>query len=360
MAYNRDASWRRGVDFGRAKEQGQAMDYWNVVWLVAMLGLAVVAPVIALVVAVRGLGVNALSEKQRRAGEEALRKAGIVRESEAWEARDLNELLLNMRRYDQWKSIGINGTILLTGGVGMIALIWAAGGMVNLLAYTTPAWGIWIGSLALGVSVGYVASDRRFAARADALAAPRVHVEGIFSGPDGAWHRPWWVLVLDAGLIAGVIVCTLLYALGRGDRLDDATTNFTVAHHPWLIWCVPVALCVNLATRELLMWWERQRSPLRLTERPELAGRADLHRRREAYKALFSDWTVLFSIPWLSMSYLMAFDGLAGFSIQFPLALAAFGAWGAGIIAHGLVESRRKRQARIAGDAGLRGGSGAV
>ncbi len=44
------------------------MDYWNLVWLVLMLGGGVVAPAIWLVVAVRGLGADRLSEKQRQAG----------------------------------------------------------------------------------------------------------------------------------------------------------------------------------------------------------------------------------------------------------------------------------------------------
>lgn len=42
-----------GVGCGREKEKGWLMDYWNLVWLVVMLGLAVVAPMILLVVAAR-------------------------------------------------------------------------------------------------------------------------------------------------------------------------------------------------------------------------------------------------------------------------------------------------------------------
>ncbi|MGZ3599257.1 MAG: hypothetical protein ACXWQ5_06040, partial [Ktedonobacterales bacterium] len=69
------------------------MDFWNVVWLVAILGLVVVFPAISLIIDTRGLGTNALSEEQRRAREKELREAGILREGEAWEPRDLDALM---------------------------------------------------------------------------------------------------------------------------------------------------------------------------------------------------------------------------------------------------------------------------
>ncbi len=107
------------------------MHYWNLLWLVLLLGITVVAPIITLAVAVRGLGTGTLSEKQRQAGEKELREGGIVRDGETWEARDLDELLLSMRRYDLWKSMGMSITMLLTGGVGMVALVVMAGGLVS-------------------------------------------------------------------------------------------------------------------------------------------------------------------------------------------------------------------------------------
>lgn len=334
------------------------MDYWNLGWLVVMLGLAVVGPVIALVVSVRGLGVDTLSEKQRRAGEKELRAAGIVREGEEWEARDLDELMLNMRRYDQWKSIGVAATILVTGGAGTVALIATADGWVNSIVYLTPTLGILGGSVVLGVSVGYVLSDRSFAFRTGILPPPGMLA--IFSGVNGVARRPWLLRVLEVGLVMAVSICALLYTLGKGGPLEDTTARLMVARHIWLIWCIPVAVCVTVAAREVLLWWEKRRPPLLLTEQPELAGRADLYRRREVYKSVVSDWTVFFSIPWLSMSHLMTFEGLVDFSIQFPLSLAAFGAWIVSILAYGLTDTRRKRQARSMGDAGLHGGGGMV
>lgn len=329
------------------------MDFWNLAWLVLMLGGAVVGPAIWLVVEVRGLGADRLSEKQRRTGEEELRKAGIVRDGEEWEAHDLDELLLNMRRYEQWRSIGANAPILLTGGVGMVALVVMAGGMVSSSVYTTLALAILWSTITLGACVGYITSDRRFAARAGALAAP--HADAIFTGQDGVTRRPQWFGVIDLGLIIGVSFCTLLYAVGRGGTLENATTHAVIAHHPWLIWYIPVALCVMLTARELLVWWELRRPPLRLTEQVELAERTDLHRRREAYKSLVSDWTVFFSIPLLSMFYLMTFEGLVDSSIHLLLYLAAFVAWITEGGVYGMADTRRKRLARRASDVGLRG-----
>ncbi len=330
------------------------MDYWNLVWLVLMLGGGVVAPAIWLVVAVRGLGADRLSEKQRQAGGEELRKAGVVRDGESWEARDLDELLLNMRQYDQYKAVGAALTILVTGGIGMVALIRATDGWVNSFAYLVPALGIWAASVALGMSVGYVMSDMSFAAPAGALPMPQA--EAIFSGAGAVARRRWWLRVLDIGLVVGVITCALIYALGKGGRLEDTATRLAVAHHPWLIWCVPVALGVIVATQELRVWWEMRRPSLGLTEQPELAGRADLHRRREVCRTVYESEMV----PVPAFVQLMAFSSSALSSIGFALSIVAFGAYVVEEFASTMVDTRRKRQARRASDVGLRGGGGAV
>ncbi len=333
------------------------MDYWNLLFLVLLLGFAVVAPVIVLVVAVRGLGSHTLSEKQRRAGEEELRKAGIVREGETWEARDLDELMLNMRRYDQWQRIGIAITVLLTGGVGVVALIAIAGGMVNADVYMTPIGAIWWSSVTLGVSVGYLTTDRRFAARVGELPIPRS--EAIFSGAGGVLRRPQWLRVLDVGLIAGVSFVTLLYALGKGGALENAATNLAVARHPWLLWCTPVALCIIVVTRELMVQWEMRRPPLRLTEQAELAGCADLYQRREASK-WFYNTEVCLPVSWLFFFQLDVVDSQTLSPIRFPLFLVALGTWIVNLFVYSRAESRRTRQGQGASDVGLRGGGEVV
>ncbi len=339
------------------------MNFWHLLFLVLMLGITVVTPVIALVVAVRGLGSHTLSEKQRQAREKELREAGIVRDGEEWERHDLDELLLNMRRYDQWWIIGSAATLLLAGGVGMGALIAATGGLgllVNSYSYSsvcmTDALGIVAGSVMLGTGVGYYTSDRRFAARAGA--PPMPHADAIFAGADGAMRRPWWLRALNAGLTVGVSVYTLLYALGKGDTLQDATTQLALSRHPWLIWCVPVALWILLAVQEFLGGWGVRRPPLRLSEQPELAGRADLHRRREAYKEAYKKLNE--SIPFV---FLLAVFQLSDFvrhdllTIQSSLLIVAFGA----LIANAFVSiwagSRRRQRGLGAGEAGLRGGA---
>lgn len=299
------------------------MDVWNVVWFVLMLGLAVVV----LVVAVRWLGAGTLNEKQRRTEEKKLREASIVRAGETWDARDLDELMLNMRRYAHWQSIGVAVTFLLTGGIGMVALARAAGGLVNSPVYTFPAMGIWAGSLTLGASIGYITSDRRFVDRAGTLPAPRA--EAIFTHVTGVLLRPRWLRWLDVAFTMGVSFCTLLYAAGKGGTLLYLTMSPATARHPWLIWCIPVALYIFLAMRELLAWWEGRRPPLRLTEQPELAGRADLYWRREACKWL-SDSPVFRPVPWLSFFQLAAFSSQALSSIEtllLAVALVAALSW---------------------------------
>lgn len=330
------------------------MEYWNLVWLVVMLGFAVGVPVIMLVVAARGLGADTLSEKQRRAGEKVLREAGIVRAGEAWEARDLDELMLNMRQHDQYQLVGAALTILLTSGAGVVALITAADGWVNSSVYLTTALGILNGSVVLGVSVGYVASDRSFAARAGELPVPQR--DAIFSGAGEALRRTWWLRWLDVGLVVAVSICTLLYTLGKGGPLEDTTVRPAVARHPWLIWCIPVAACVIVAAREILVWWERRRPPLLLTEQPELAGRADLYRRREVWSKVYE----LTPVSMLVFVQLVAFSSQALFSIEFPLLIVALGSVAVGAFAEMRAESRRTRQGQRAGDAGLDGGGGAV
>ncbi|MGZ6375841.1 MAG: hypothetical protein ACXWPI_14135 [Ktedonobacterales bacterium] len=330
------------------------MDFWNVVWLVAILGLVVVFPAISLIIDTRGLGTNALSEEQRRAREKELREAGILREGEAWEPRDLDALMLNMRRYGIRRTMGVAITVLLTGGVGMFVLIVSVGGSIFSFGYIFPSLGIVAGSFALGECAGYIMSDRRFANYGGTLLAPSA--EAIFTGAGGIARRSWWLQILDVGLLVGVSVCTLLYALGKGGTLDNPTTRLAITHHPWLIWCIPVALCIVLATKELLAWWEMRRPPLRLTEQPELAGRADMHRRREACKGL-NDST---PVGLLSFLQLIAISSQALFSIEFPLLIVALGALIVGAFARMKAESRTTRQGQRTGDAGIHGGGGAV
>lgn len=333
------------------------MAFWNVVCLVVIFGLALVFPAISLVVSVRGLGSDALNEKQRRAGEQELRKAGIVRAGEEWEEHDLDKLMLNMRRYDQWKSIGVAATILLTGGVGDIALVVIARGSILSSAYAWPAIGFFLGATTLGVSVGYIMSDRRFMTREGTLPAPPA--DAIFTGADGVFRSPWWLRVIDSGLIVSVIICTLLYAVGMGGPLEDPSARLSVARYPWVIWCIPLALCVIVAAQEFLVRWEIGRPPLRLTGQPELAERADLHRRREACKGVY-DLDAFPPIPWLSLNQLMAFSSSALSSLEFPMMLAAFGVLFVSVCVYGLADTRRKRQARRAAGAGIRGQGGVV
>ena len=333
------------------------MDYWNVGLFVFSLGFTVVVPLIRLVVAVRGLGAGTLSEKQRRAGMKELYEAGIVRAGEAWDARDLDEVMLNLRRHEQWKSIGMAVTTLLTGGVGIIALLMVAPGLVNLSVFTVVPPGIWFGSILLGWSVGYFTSDRRFAAHRGAM--PESHAGAMFTGPGSIVRRPRWLRWLDIGIIVGVSFCTLLYAIGKGGTPDNATNGAEVARYPWVIWCIPVALWIIVAIQELLVRWEIRRPPLRLAEQPELAGRADLHRRREAYQTILGYGIISF-IPILALSQLSAFGGSVLSWVEFALLVAAFGALMGGMFAYSLANSRRIRQARSTVDAGLHGGSGVV
>ncbi len=99
------------------------------------------------------------------------------------------------------------------------------------------------------------------------------------------------------------------------------------------------------------MWWERRRPPLRLTEQPVLAERADLYRRREAHSEVHHPMPV----PWLVFLQLMAFSSWALISFELPLMVVAIGAMIVEAFAYMLAESRRTRQARAAGGTGLHG-----
>lgn len=260
--------------------------------------------------------------------------------------------MLNLRRHEQYQFGGVALTFLLTGGTGTVALIAAAGGLVKSVVYLTPALGIWIGSVVLGVCVGYIMSDRSFAAHAGILPTPQP--EAIFSDVGSIVRRVWWLRWLDVGLVVAVSSCALLYTLGKGGPLEDTSARLPIARYPWLIWCIPAAVCVVVATREVLVWWETHCPPLLLTEQPELAGRADMYRRREVCSKVYMSTP----IPLLVIVQLMVFSSWALISFEFPLLIVALGAMIVDAFARMLANSHATRQARSTGDAGLHGGGG--
>jgi TRAP-type C4-dicarboxylate transport system permease small subunit len=261
-----------------------------------------------------------LSPRARHAAEIELRELALIRDGEDLDAAALDELLLNMKHRQGRQFLTEGFCCILIGGLGPAVLLFSGTRgvpqWVNLWPILAP---LFVGA-SIGANVGTVVADIRYAAAAGTV--PETRTEEMFEGTGAIMRRPRWLFTLNYSLVGAVCVATIIYSLNLLEPGADPTTPTLALLHPWFVWIIPVALCLMILMQELVIRYELRRPSLRLTRQPDLARRADMHLRREAYKRAWEP--TLFPMPYLAVGQLLIFVVRP---VAFPLIIFALVVW---------------------------------